>query len=103
VQQKLSTQKPVEQSLFCVQALPGVTLQVPVVSQDLPLVQESGSGPLVTATHDPSGAVQAWQGEQLAVPQQWPSTQWPLMHSPLLPQLVPGPYFVWHANAELQN
>jgi hypothetical protein len=56
-------------------------LQAPFASQLLFPVQRSGSSALVTATQVPPPPVHAWQLAHDAVPQQWPSTHAPLVHS----------------------
>ena len=75
----------------CVQAPP--PLQVPVLPQ-VPLAPQRACGSvtvLATLAQVPALAVmlQAWQVGQLALPQQTPSTQFPLPHSWLEKQATP--------------
>ena len=67
----------------CVQA--PAPLQVPVLPQVLPAAQRLCGSATVLATLAQVPALpvtlQAWQVGQLAVPQQTPSTQFPLLHS----------------------
>jgi hypothetical protein len=78
----------------CVQA--PAPLQAPVFPQ-VPLAAQRVCGsavPLPTLAQVPAVAVrlQAWQVGQLAVPQQTPSTQFPLVHSCPVPQVAPDPF-----------
>jgi hypothetical protein len=54
-----------------------------------------GSVPAVTAAHVPRllGTLQAWHAPQLALPQQRPSTQWPVPHWSSAAQALPCAIF----------
>jgi len=88
VQQTLSRQLPVAQSVPAPQLCPGFFLHAPVASQVLLPVQVSASSALVTATHVPPAPVQAWQVPQDWV-QQWLSVQLPDAQSPATEQVWP--------------
>jgi hypothetical protein len=81
LQQTPSAQKPLPHWLAAVHACPAFSLHIPVGSQLFVPLQLSASSALFTATHVPPPPVQAWQAPQEAMPQQWPSTQFPLVHS----------------------
>jgi hypothetical protein len=71
-------------------------LQVPVLPQ-VPLAAQRACGsvaPPPTLAQVPAVAarLQAWQVGQLAVPQQTPSTQLPLLHSWAAAQVAPDPF-----------
>jgi hypothetical protein len=87
-------------SLGAVHACPSRFLHVPVASQVLVPVQESGSSALTTATQVPPAPVQAWQGPQLWL-QQKLSTQSPVAQSPSVGVQL-SPFFFLHAPTALQ-
>jgi hypothetical protein len=78
----------------CVQA--PAPLQAPVLPQ-VPLAAQRACGsavPLPTLAQVPTVAarLQAWQVGQVALPQQTPSTQLPLVHSWAAAQVAPDPF-----------
>jgi len=68
-------------------ACPFLLLQAPLASQ-VPV--HPSSSLLMTATQIPPPPVQAWQGPQEEVVQHFPSTQFPVAHSPPLVQSLPA-------------
>jgi hypothetical protein len=81
LQQNPSAQKPLPHWLAAVHACPPFILHMPVASQLFVPLQLSASSALFTATHVPPPPVQAWQAPHEAIPQQCPSTQFPLVQS----------------------
>ena len=65
--------------------LPSHTVSPPPSGQPLP------GEPAAWLTQVPPAPVHALQVPQLATPQQWPSTQWPLEHCGLAVQVAPLP------------
>jgi hypothetical protein len=68
--------------------------------------------PAATGAQDPvPETLHAWQAGQVALPQHTPSTQWPLMHCPLVVHARPFGFsaqlFVapapWHVNGATQS
>jgi len=74
---------------------------VPLASQLCVPLQVSGSSALMTATQVPPPPVQVRQVPQEAVPQQWPSTQLPLTHSPAALQVWPETFLQVPAASQL--
>jgi hypothetical protein len=81
LQQNPSAQKPLPHWLAVVHACPDFILHMPVASQVFVPLQLSASSALFTATHVPPPPVQARQAPHDAIPQQCPSTQFPLVQS----------------------
>ena len=89
LQQNPSAQKPLPHWLAAVHACPAFSLHIPVGSQLFVPLQLSASSALFTATHVPPPPVQAWQAPQEAMPQQCPSTQFPLVQSAAAEHVCP--------------
>jgi hypothetical protein len=101
MQQRPSTQLPVEQSLAVMQLLPGLALQAPWALQVLSPKQVSSSL-LSTLTQVPCAPVHAWQEPQAGTEQQRPSMQLPDTQWASLPQAAPAGILFSHAPAALQ-
>ena len=90
LQQTPSAQRALTHAVAVEHDWPGLSLQAPFASQLLVvLVQLSGSSALVTATQVPPPPVQVWQVPQDELPQQWLSTQAPLVQSPATVHICP--------------
>jgi hypothetical protein len=88
-QQTLSAQNPLTHWVAVVQLCPAFSLHAPFASQVLVPLQTPGSSALVIATQVPPPPVQAWHVPQEALPQQCPSTQFPLVQSDATVQVSP--------------
>lgn len=97
----LAAQLPVEHWVPLVHVWPGFALHAPLASQVLVPMQLLGSSAFLMAVQVPP-VPHTWQVPHVAVPQQTPSTQFPLVHSVPTMQAVPPAFFATQALVDEQ-